>query len=132
MISDILSDAAADLDGYLADPTFSTTYTTDLRERVHRLRREMLAIANELDTPAVEARKRAGAQQRELDPAMQHLVRWLAPFVERNAEDFARTWSYVASDAVGKMTNAGTRDDAIIAAYDVVCAIRAQAGIRDA
>lgn len=50
MISDVLFDAAADLDYYLNDRTFASIYTGPLRERLVKLRNEMDAIRAELDS----------------------------------------------------------------------------------
>lgn len=51
MISDVLADAAAELEPYLSDPSFAQTYADDIRHRVRRLQSEMTALAAELDAP---------------------------------------------------------------------------------
>lgn len=132
MISDVLSDAAADLDGYLNDPAFADVYTDDVRQRARQLQRQMADLAAELDALPHRPLPRPSPQSpvANQDPGVQHLVRWLSPFVQRNSDDFARTWSFVASDAASRLT-AGPRDEALLAAYDTVSAIRVGAGILD-
>lgn len=51
MISDVLSEAVNDIDGYLNDTRFLDTYSGDLRERIIALRNDMHAMRKELDTP---------------------------------------------------------------------------------
>ncbi len=50
MISDILSQAVVDLDYYLNDPNFGSTYSRELRERIIRLRDAAEYIRVVLDT----------------------------------------------------------------------------------
>ena len=57
MISDVLTDAAAELEPYLSDPTFTQTYSPDVRERVRRLQGEMAKLAAELDAPPPAERR---------------------------------------------------------------------------
>lgn len=49
MISDVLFDAASQLDYYLTDEVYASVYTGPLRERLTNLRAEMDAIRAELD-----------------------------------------------------------------------------------
>lgn len=51
MISDVLSDSVREIDGYLENPTFERTYSGELRERIIKLRNDMDAMRQELDTP---------------------------------------------------------------------------------
>ena len=51
MISDILSQAVADLDRYLSDCTFDHAYIGETRERLVRLRNEADDLRSVLDTP---------------------------------------------------------------------------------
>jgi hypothetical protein len=50
MISDVLSDAAADIRDYLAKPATQDCYQGELRDRINRLLAEMDAVRIYLDT----------------------------------------------------------------------------------
>lgn len=58
MISDVLSDAAAELERYITDSAFDGAYGPELRERVRALQAEMAAIVAELDRPPSSANPR--------------------------------------------------------------------------
>jgi hypothetical protein len=51
MASDTLAQTVIDLDRYLVDPTFNTTYNGEIRERLLRLRDEADDLRSVLDTP---------------------------------------------------------------------------------
>jgi hypothetical protein len=72
MISDVLSQAVDDLDHYLNDPNFDSTYNGEFRERIIRLRDEAEYIrivldTHPCDTPPPEAvlRERFAAERRQ-------------------------------------------------------------------
>lgn len=50
MISDVLSEAVIDINGYLDDPTFDAVYKGKVRERIINLRTHMEEMRAELDT----------------------------------------------------------------------------------
>jgi hypothetical protein len=51
MISDVLSEAVRKVDLYLSDPAFAQCYTGELRRKIEKLRFEMDAVREYLDTP---------------------------------------------------------------------------------
>lgn len=51
MISDVLAESVSGINHYLTSPTFSNIYSGWLRVEVVRLRNEMLALGQFLDTP---------------------------------------------------------------------------------
>lgn len=59
MISDVLSEAVAEIDRYLTTPTFSVCYVGEMRQRIRKCRNEMEAIRRVLDTPPSESDKQS-------------------------------------------------------------------------
>lgn len=51
MISDVLSDAIAEIDEYLANPHYKDWYDGDLLKRIIEVRNAMESVLRELDTP---------------------------------------------------------------------------------
>lgn len=51
MISDVLHEAVNEIDRYLNDPVFATSYTGELRDHIVKVRDEMHSLRAELDAP---------------------------------------------------------------------------------
>ena len=51
MISDVLSDAIAEIQRYLNDPVFSSVYPRNLRDEIERVVEQMEKLRAELDRP---------------------------------------------------------------------------------
>jgi hypothetical protein len=57
MVSDVLHDAAIDIDSYLDNDLYATVYTGSTRDKIIAVRKQMDALRGELDTLPPQEKK---------------------------------------------------------------------------
>lgn len=67
MISDVLHDAAHEINGYLQDPQYREVYSGDLRIEVRLVVDRMLELQRKLDTPPDVQDDRTEQDERDLN-----------------------------------------------------------------